>query len=113
MEKENYLGFSDTLFLSKDTTVEVTLEILSHVLSHADPVVRIFPVPADGMLSIESTKIIGSVAINDLSGRNVFNTHAEADRITLDINEFDPGIYIVRILHQDGSTFVQEINIFR
>ncbi|HKK66797.1 MAG TPA: C25 family cysteine peptidase, partial [Bacteroidales bacterium] len=63
---------------------------------------RVFPNPSDGRLFVEGDAL-KSVEISDELGRTVISKEADGNNIKLDISGFTNGMYIVKVITQDGS----------
>ncbi len=71
--------------------------------------VNIFPNPAGEHFSVESTAIIRSIAISDITGKIVYNGVVGNTRFRLD-RAFDSGIYILHIQTDEG-VFVRKLQV--
>jgi len=65
---------------------------------------RIYPVPADGQLNIESEKIFTGLELYSVTGARLRQiTHCSANQITVDISGLESGLYIIRIRFASGE----------
>lgn len=74
-----------------------------------ESVISIFPNPASGKISINSYSKIEQVVIYDFSGRNVYETNEEYYSGNLNISEFEPGLYIIKIETEKGTKIEQVV----
>lgn len=66
--------------------------------------VNIFPNPFHDLISIENTEDVMSVVIWSITGEKVFQMQNNSQgRLILDQNHLNPGIYIIELLHRDGT----------
>lgn len=65
-----------------------------------EPGVKIYPNPSEGKLWIEGSGL-REVEIADLSGKNVFRTHAASDRIEIEA-KLVPGVYLISVKTHDS-----------
>lgn len=73
--------------------------------------VSIYPNPAKDMLTIKAENITDVVIFNSL-GQKVFAQTFDGNEVTIDINNFDAGIYMVRI-NADGNEVTRKISVIR
>ena len=59
--------------------------------------IRLYPVPANESLSIESPVEINSIRITDLSGKVVFENTTTGNKITIDLPDLHKGVYLLYI----------------
>jgi len=74
---------------------------MQSLLSNPDEVsgsFKIYPNPAKDVLYLETNQIMDRVSITDLSGKRLFNTDGQVDK--LDISTLHPGIYMLTVEHQ-------------
>lgn len=65
---------------------------------------NIFPNPFHEVISIENTEDVISVVIWSMTGKKVFQMQNENQKhLILDQNHLNPGIYIIDLLHRDGT----------
>ena len=69
---------------------------------------RIYPNPAAGWLTIQSDQTINKITITDLLGQAVFTRAYSTPLVKVDISNFAPGIYLVKINDTDVRKFVKE-----
>ena len=65
------------------------------------PQVTIYPNPADDHITISGIRDVISISIYNVNGQKVF----AADRLnsSIDISQFEQGLYLVSILTADGN----------
>ena len=59
--------------------------------------IRLFPVPSNERLSIESPVDINSIRITDLSGKVVYENTTTGNKITIDLTNLHKGVYLLYI----------------
>ncbi len=65
---------------------------------------NIYPNPVKDILFVESTDIINSVEVLDVSGKMILKKNVENEsKVELNINNFQPGIYLLKMLEKSGS----------
>lgn len=67
--------------------------------------VRLYPVPTDGTLTIELADAgPHALTATDAMGRTTINTTLNGSRGTIDVSALPPGVYVLRISADDGTT---------
>ncbi len=103
--KEGYESVGGTLNLKKDTTVNLTMSVETHILDPWNHGLSLYPNPAASLLFIESPERIGHIEICDLRGA-VLRAKVFNDRnVNVDISGVRQGIYVIRI-YRDGCRTV-------
>ena len=69
------------------------------------------PVPADHMLSIESSKLIAEISIYSMLGQPVLLTQVNAQETTLDVSRLPAGSYILRATTSENEVISKSILI--
>jgi hypothetical protein len=62
--------------------------------------ISIFPNPADNLINLRFINQVTEdkyLEVNDLNGKKLFGTNLSSDKITLDIEDYPPGIYIIKL----------------
>lgn len=80
-------------------------------LSDKEPLsnhVVIYPNPADNEVCIEQLPVHSSVMISDVTGKLLFNTTVNAERINVNTTTFASGIYLLTIEH-NGKKFQEKL----
>ena len=109
--KAGFLDVLDSLYLGRDTTVEVILEEVTSVATDGNEQLRIFPVPANHLLTIESQLQMDRISIMDFSGREVYLKNVSGKRTVVDIGSLESGSYILHISLRDGTEITKEIKV--
>ena len=73
--------------------------------------VKLYPNPASNMLNISTDKTIISIDIYDIKGRLVLNETTGSS--TIQIDQLEVGLYIVRVSDESGSTSTKKLMISR
>jgi hypothetical protein len=86
-------------------TEEKEQEPVSIIKMSANGNVTIFPNPAQNNVNLDLSKFDGiqQISISDISGRNVFTSnYTGGNVVSLDINQFQSGIYTVNVSNSNG-----------
>ena len=111
--KNGFLDITDNLYLDGDTTVEVRLEQVTSAWPAASGQVRLFPMPADHLLIIESQVPVARISIMDITGKAVYVNTGSKDRLLINLEGWNEGIYLVRADMQEGKQILHTIFIMR
>ncbi len=85
--------------------VQVTNSTSLRALTESDAV-RVHPNPSSGRIQVELNKVFdGKVRVMDLTGRTVHRASFKGSDQWLDLSKQEEGVYFVRLLKHDGSTF--------
>jgi hypothetical protein len=71
------------------------------------PDIELYPNPAKNILVIKSPEMIGFITIYDLSGRIIKTINNPMNSVTIEIESFDPGFYILEIVFSDKTKSVK------
>jgi len=71
-------------------------------ISSSNPQVNVYPNPATNYVSINSEINIINVEIYNIVGQKVFNQNDPGNNFTINTNEFESGIFFVRITTPQG-----------
>jgi hypothetical protein len=90
-------------------------EIASRIRDLALHGVSIFPVPAQDMISISTGSDVQQLTydILDLSGRTVQNGTLNSGTKTIMLSSLQEGMYVLRLIHEDGRRTAQKLLIQR
>jgi hypothetical protein len=77
-------------------------------VASVSPQLTVFPNPAISELTVASTDRIAMVAITNLVGQTVYTHKYESDKVQVDVADFPPGIYFVRINGTEVRKFVKQ-----
>jgi hypothetical protein len=80
--------------------------------SQAAPL-KVFPNPATDRLnlSLEGNGEIESVTITDLHGRVVFASQNRSSQMTIDLNGWSKGLYVLQVRYDQGKSLVEKISV--
>lgn len=67
-----------------------------------DPEVALFPNPVADILTIQLTAEAGELNVFDLSGKLVYTELPSANQVFIDVQSWQPGIYILEVTHSSG-----------
>ncbi len=97
-----YRLFSDKeLPAFKDLSTNVSEDI-------NEPFLQIYPIPSSGILHINASEQIQKMEIYTINGQLINRTSPNTNRTTIDFNNSDTGIYMVRIF-TDNQLFTKKI----
>ena len=86
---------------------DVSLEI-TDVEENAKQSVQVYPNPTNGLLNVSGNGTM-HITMSNMLGQRLMETSAEGD-VTLDLNRYESGFYILRVETADGVT-VQKVNL--
>jgi hypothetical protein len=78
----------------------------------SDNQVRIYPLPAKSILTVEMTgngNGIGIIRLSDLSGKQMKYFKTESQKFSFDISDLDDGIYFIAITGNSGLTLNRKV----
>ena len=73
--------------------------------------IKLYPNPTNGKLNITAEGLKRITVINAL-GQVLYDNNANSDREIMDMSRFDAGIYMVRIITENGMT-TQRVSVIR
>lgn len=73
------------------------------VFAETQKQLALFPNPADEILFVKSTGIISAIEIVDVSGREIMNSNSGSKEITINLQQFAPGVYFIRVKNENGE----------
>ncbi|MFK5856718.1 MAG: Omp28-related outer membrane protein [Bacteroidota bacterium] len=76
-----------------------------------ESLIKVFPNPASNNVTVESASIIKHISIYDISGRKVYSVSLNQNKVELNIESFDKGIYMIQ-LETDSGTITEKLSIF-
>ena len=103
--KEGFEDIEGTLSLMNDTIVNLYMNLHTNTDYLGLQGLSLYPNPTHSKLLIESVEIIKRVDICDLRGALLSSKQATNSNITIDISDYQSGIYIARI-YRDGQRTV-------
>ena len=73
--------------------------------SNAPASLNVYPNPSNGMLNLETAQGSGitTVLVFDISGKMVQQVNGNGNTLQLNISDYTPGVYILRVMQEDGS----------
>lgn len=83
-------------------TTKLDVGIKDNMLTMEAPVV--YPNPGTGNFTFSNIKKGNSIEVFDLNGKLIYETTAEADTVSIDINGAAKGVYIYRVMSAEGNT---------
>ena len=97
---------------NEDQNAKVTVvysATLAGIGDQEEASINMYPNPATDQVTLESNSRINQVSIFDLTGKEVFSTPANDNKVVVDINSLENGIYLVRLETEQG-TRVEKLN---
>ena len=73
---------------------------------------QIFPNPTKNVINIEGNDMAQIIIYNSL-GQIMKSVECDAEKVTVDVNNFDEGIYFVNIINKDGGVSVNKVSVIR
>ena len=103
--KEGYDGDSATLFLSKDSLVEVLLSLQTGVSSSVVKGITIYPNPVSNVLMIGSVKSpLARYEVYNVAGETVMRGSLEKRNNSIDVGTLLSGVYFVQVIQDELIT---------
>jgi hypothetical protein len=68
-----------------------------------DQTFTIYPNPAQNSISISDLTLGAEIGIMDLSGKVIFNTKVNSNQLTINIENFTNGLYLINVCGLDGT----------
>ncbi|WP_298224689.1 T9SS type A sorting domain-containing protein [Flavobacterium sp.] len=74
----------------------------------AETTTTVFPNPTHGILSIKASAAIKQIEIYDFNGRMIFSSTENTANVSLNIERFSVGIYLLKVISETGTS-IQKI----
>ena len=68
---------------------------------------QLFPNPADGQVTVQGKDLSGIVVL-DITGREVMRRQTQGDRVMLDVQSFEKGVYLLVATDAEGNKMVKK-----
>ena len=65
-------------------------------------IVKIFPNPTNNILNIESLETILQIELFDFNGRKIYSVEQESNAVSVNLDKFSKGIYLLQIATKNG-----------
>jgi hypothetical protein len=72
--------------------------------------IAVYPNPANNFVNIESQSRIERIGIYDLTGKAVYNTPVDQNKLKVNIDFLESGIYLIKLETENG-TRVEKLNV--
>lgn len=96
----------DGFCLNQDKSVTIDESV-----DHDDtPISNIYPNPAKGLISIQSSEIIENAVVLDLKGAELKNNRMNASSFELDL-QLSTGVYILKLIYNNGNVETHKLFI--
>ena len=107
--KEGYEMVYDSLFLEIDTLLKVILQPLTITEDATGSEIRVFPNPADNDLFIDTGGNPGQFSVIGPLGKELIEGRSEGEVIRVDMSGIEAGIYLIRIISEQGENSFRAI----
>ena len=94
---------------SHDLSIVKTIGVDEH---NSNESYQIFPNPTKNVINIEGNDMAQIIIYNSL-GQIMKSVECDAEKVTVDVNNFDEGIYFVNIINKDGGVSVNKVSVIR
>ena len=81
---------------------------ITDIKENTDESIQVYPNPTDGLLNVRGNGTM-HISVSNMFGQQIMETTTEGN-VTLDMNRYESGFYILRIETSDGVT-VQKVNL--
>ncbi len=91
--------------------INTALGALSTPAIATEKTVSVVPNPATGVITVSYASAVQQVSVTSVTGEIVRNVTFENGRMnpTVNISDLAPGVYFVKVMDNDGKTFVKEV----
>ena len=93
-----------------ETETEMTVSVVTNVNEHFIKA-NLFPNPTQGIITIEAENM-RRVTVSNTLGQIVLDEEMEGDETRLNMSQFAPGTYLIRI-HTDNGDALKRVNVIR
>ncbi|MCP4310160.1 MAG: prolyl oligopeptidase family serine peptidase [Bacteroidetes bacterium] len=107
--KEGYETLSGDFMLMKDTTINVTLNAATGVRSKKENALKIYPLPAEDHIVIESGKEMQEIQLVDLNGRVWLSTNVTGKHARIELPPGYPKICILKVFFNDRTVVRKKV----
>jgi hypothetical protein len=104
ISKTGFATVSGNFQLEKDTTINIQLAVQTSIHSSSENTLRIYPVPSDNYLVLESEFEISEIRLIDMEGRLLLSGIVNSRTIREELPDGMPSMYLVNVLFKDGSS---------
>ncbi len=114
VSKEGYAEARDFVAVIDEDVYETVILLRDYASTdnHIKDKLNIFPNPTSDILNIESPKIINTIKILDIKGRNIINKNINDNKTVINIGTLEEGLYIIQV-KMDESIESHKIKIHR
>ncbi len=109
IEKEGFDAQAGEFYLDRDTTIDVALNVLTRLSSIREGGVRIYPLPADHFIMLESEREMSGIRLFDLTGRLLYAGKVHGRNVRLELPSGLPSLYLLRLSFKDGTELTTRI----
>ena len=113
ISKYGYYKLLDTIYLTADTILEYTIDLMSAAERLTWEGLSIFPVPASHQLVLESDGIMKVCQLISITGAVVYESKINSRRYTVKLSGLNQGIYTIRVKYSNGSEINRKFTVIR
>jgi len=99
----------------QDNLTKTVLQSESHYLYLTENIadqysgeISVYPNPTNGLFNVNGINDC-KIEIMDISGREVYNSYTTSNNTSIDISDFDKGVYFVKIVKENEVVYNQKI----
>ncbi len=108
--KEGYDEMKDTLYLTTDTTINISMTITSVEDHAAAEKLKIWPNPVTGKLNIVASEELETIEVFSIDGKTVWEFMGEKNKtLSFDLSGLKAGTYLIRCNFTSGISEVRSI----
>ena len=107
--KEGYETVYGSCYLNQDTSINVQLTALTDLERIHAGLLRIYPLPADNYLVLESSGEMLAIQVVDLGGRLLLSESVTGREVRRELPEGMPHVCFLKVLFKDGTVISRKI----
>jgi hypothetical protein len=85
----------------RNVPLTATFSLTTYIAEREVPAIRVYPVPAADIITIEATEVMQNIRIIDMSGRTLSNHIVHDQVLQLKVNHLSSGLYILQVITTD------------
>jgi len=101
VESEGHEYLDDTIYLARDTTLQVHLHAPAGIKTDSPYRILTYPNPATDKIYIESPGVNADVILSNIDGKILSIERMVNGHCVIEVSGLDPGVYILRIKEND------------
>jgi hypothetical protein len=107
--KDGYETISGDFLLQKDTTINIALNVVTGVHSDQGNLLKIYPLPVDNYVMIESMEEMMEIKLVDLNGRVLNSERVSGRLVRKEVPEGMPAIFMLKVVFSNGTEISRRI----